>query len=69
MDYNEKTYNLSKTLFFICFFSQNFHGENNTRYCFVNLLRSKDRALEVFKYFERRVENQLSMKIKEIRSN
>ena len=40
-----------------------------TRYCYVYLLRSKDEALEAFKLFKTEVENQLSKRIKEIRSD
>ena len=40
-----------------------------TRYCYVYLLRSKDKALEMFKHFKNEVENQLDRKIKVIRSD
>ncbi|XP_068314976.1 uncharacterized protein [Pyrus communis] len=40
-----------------------------TRYCYVYLLRSKDEALEAFTNYKNEVENQLSKKIKVIRSN
>ncbi|KAL6319114.1 hypothetical protein AAG906_011192 [Vitis piasezkii] len=40
-----------------------------TRYCYVYLLRSKDEALDVFKHYKNEVENQLSRKIKVIRSD
>ena len=40
-----------------------------TRYSYVYLLRSKDEALEVFKHYKNETENQLSKKIKVIRSN
>lgn len=35
-----------------------------TRYCYIYLLKSKYKALEVFKHFKNEVENQLSKKIK-----
>ena len=38
-----------------------------TKYCYVYLLRSKDEALEMFKYFKNEVENQFDRKIKVIR--
>ena len=40
-----------------------------TRYCYVYLLRSKYEALDVFKHYKNEVENQLSRKIKAIRSD
>ena len=40
-----------------------------TRYCYVYLLKSKDEAVEVFKLYKKEVENQLSTKIKAIRSD
>ena len=43
--------------------------DDSTRYCYVYLLRSKDEAIEVFKHYKNEVENQLSRKIKAIRSD
>ena len=43
--------------------------DDYTRYNYVYLLRSKDEALEVFKHYENEVENQISKKIKMIRSD
>ena len=43
--------------------------DDSSRYCYVYLLRSKDEAVEVFKYYKLEVENQLSKKIKIIRSD
>ncbi|KAK9942775.1 hypothetical protein M0R45_008423 [Rubus argutus] len=40
-----------------------------TRYCYVYLLRSKDEAIEMFKYYKNEVENQLGKKIKILRSD
>nr|CAN82978.1 hypothetical protein VITISV_023328 [Vitis vinifera] len=40
-----------------------------TRYCYVYLLKSKDEAIEMFKHYKNEVENQLSKKIKAIRSD
>ena len=40
-----------------------------TRYCYVYLLRSKDEAIEKFQLYKNEVENQLSKKIKAIRSD
>ena len=40
-----------------------------TKYCYVYLMRSKDEAIEMFKLYKNEVENQLSTKIKAIRSN
>ncbi|WP_369123699.1 integrase catalytic domain-containing protein, partial [Clostridioides difficile] len=40
-----------------------------TRYCYVYLLKSRDEALEAFKTYKNEVENQLSRKIKAIRSD
>lgn len=40
-----------------------------TRFCYVYLLKSKDEALEAFKKYKTEVENQLSSKIKMIRSD
>ena len=43
--------------------------DDSSRYCYVYLLRSKDEAVEVFKHYKLEVENQLSKKIKIIRSD
>ena len=43
--------------------------DDYTRYFYVYLLRSKDEALDVFKHYKNEVENQLSRKIKAIRSD
>jgi hypothetical protein len=40
-----------------------------TRYCYVYLLKSKDEAIDMFKHYKNEVENQLSIKIKAIRSD
>ena len=40
-----------------------------TRYCYVYLLRSKDKALKKFMHYKNVVENQLGRKIKVIRSD
>ena len=40
-----------------------------TRFCYVYLLRSKDEALDAFKLYKNEVENQLSKKIKVLRSD
>jgi hypothetical protein len=40
-----------------------------TRYYYIYLLRSKDEALEMLKYYKNKVENQLDKKIKVIRSD
>ena len=40
-----------------------------TRDCCVYLLRGKDEAIEVFKYYKNEVENQLGKRIKAIRSD
>jgi transposase InsO family protein len=39
------------------------------RYCYVFLLKTKDEALECFKTYKAKVENQLGKKIKHVRSN
>ena len=41
----------------------------STRYYYVDLLRSKEEALDVFQHYKNGVENQLSGKIKAIRSD
>jgi hypothetical protein len=38
-------------------------------YCYVFLLKTKDEALECFKTYEAKVENQLEKKIKHVRSD
>jgi len=38
-------------------------------YCYTYVLRNKDEALEMFKYYKNKVENQLDRKIKVIRSD
>ena len=43
--------------------------DDNTKYCYVYLLKSKDEALEKFILYKTEVENQLSGKIKLIRSD
>ena len=43
--------------------------DDNTRYCHVYLLRSKDEALDAFKVYKNEVKNQLSKKIKVVRSD
>ena len=43
--------------------------DDSTKYCYVYLLRSKDEALDKFKEYKLEVENQLSKKIKIIRSD
>ena len=43
--------------------------DDSSRYCYVYLLRGKDEAVEVFKHYKLEVENQLSKKIKIIRSD
>ena len=40
-----------------------------TRYCYVYLIRSKDEAIDMFKHYKNEVENQLSRKIKTLRSD
>ena len=40
-----------------------------TRYCYVYLLRSKDKTLEMFKLYKTEVENQLGKTIKMVRSD
>ena len=43
--------------------------DDNTKYCYVYLLKSKDEALEKFSLFKLEVENQLNRKIKRLRSD
>ena len=43
--------------------------DDNTKYCYVYLLKSKDEALEKFVLYKTKVENHLSGKIKLIRSD
>jgi hypothetical protein len=40
-----------------------------TRFCYVYLLRTKDGALDYFKIYKAKVENQLERKIKHLRSD
>ena len=40
-----------------------------TRFCYVYLLKSKDEALNYFKIYKAKVENQLKKKIKRLRSD
>jgi hypothetical protein len=40
-----------------------------TRYYYTYLLRNKDEAFEMFKYYKNKVENQFNKKIKVIRSD
>jgi hypothetical protein len=42
---------------------------NYIRYCYTYFLRSKDKALWLFKHYKNEVENQLNKKIKVIRSD
>ena len=41
--------------------------DNCTRYCYTYLLKSKDKALKMFKCYKNKVENQLNKKIKVIK--
>ncbi|KAK8594089.1 hypothetical protein V6N13_125899 [Hibiscus sabdariffa] len=43
--------------------------DDNTKYCYVYLLKSKDEAIEKFKIYKLEVENQLNKKIKMVRSD
>jgi hypothetical protein len=43
--------------------------DHATAYCYVFLLKTKDEALECFKTYEAKVENQLEKKIKHVRSD
>ena len=43
--------------------------DDNTKYCYVYLLKSKDEAIEKFVLYKNEVENQLNKKIKVLRSN
>jgi hypothetical protein len=43
--------------------------DNDSRYCYVYLLKTKDEALDYFKIFKAEAENQLERKIKRLRSN
>jgi transposase InsO family protein len=40
-----------------------------TRFCYIYLLRTKDEALDYFKIYKAKVENQLERKIKRLRSD
>ena len=41
--------------------------DDSTRFCYVYLLKSKDKALHYFKTYKAKVENQLERKIKRLR--
>ena len=43
--------------------------DDNTKLCYVYLLKSKDEAIEKFKVYKSEVENQLNKKIKVLRSD
>ena len=43
--------------------------DDSTRYYYLYQLKSKDEALDMFKYYKNEVENQLGKKIKAIRSD
>jgi len=43
--------------------------DDATKYCYVFLLKTKDEALECFKTYKAKVENQLEKKIKRVRSD
>jgi transposase InsO family protein len=43
--------------------------DDATRFCYVYLLRTKDEALDYFKIYKDKVENQLERKIKRLRSD
>jgi transposase InsO family protein len=43
--------------------------DDATRFCYVYLLRIKDEALDYFKIYKTKVENQLERKIKRLRSD
>jgi transposase InsO family protein len=43
--------------------------DDATRFCYVYLLRTKDEALDYFKIYKAKVENQLERKIKHLRSD
>ena len=43
--------------------------DDNTKYCYVYLLKSKDKAIEKFVLYKNEVENQLNKKIKVLRSD
>ena len=43
--------------------------DDNTKYCYVYLLKNKDEAIEKFVLYKNEVENQLNKKIKVLRSN
>ena len=42
---------------------------DSTKFCYIYLLKSKDKAIEKFAMYKSEVENQLNKKIKRIRSN
>ena len=43
--------------------------DDSTRYCYIYLLKSKDEALNYFKIYKAEAENQLDLKIKQLRSD
>ena len=43
--------------------------DDSTRFCYVYLLRTKDKALDYFKIYKAEVENQLERKIKHLKSD
>jgi hypothetical protein len=43
--------------------------DDSTRFCYVYLLKSKDKALHYFKTYKAEAENQLERKIKRLRSD
>ena len=43
--------------------------DDSTKYCYVQLLKSKDEAIEKFVLYKNEVENQLNKKIKVLRSD
>jgi len=43
--------------------------DDGTRFCYVYLLRTKDKLLDYFKIYKAEVENQLERKIKRLRSD
>jgi hypothetical protein len=45
------------------------HFMTSSRFCYVYLLKTKDEALDYFKFYKVEVENQLETKIKRLRSD
>ena len=43
--------------------------DDATRFCYVYLLKTKDKTLDYFKFYKAKVENQLERKIKRLRSD